>query len=69
MKREQFLSRLRRWCRKNGLRVDVDTKQGKGSHYIVRVDGQKTIVQSGELTPKHVHTLLTQLGLPPDALE
>ncbi len=69
MTREQFLSRLRRFCRKTDRSFDVNKRQGKGAHYIVYVDDRKTTVQSGELTPQHVRTLLKQLDLPLDVLQ
>lgn len=68
MKREQFLSGLRVFCRKNGLAMDVDERHGKGSHYTVRVGHRRTTVKSGELARKEVQTMLKQLGLPADAL-
>jgi hypothetical protein len=37
MKRDQFLSRLRRHCRKNDLALTVDQSRGKGSHITVTV--------------------------------
>jgi hypothetical protein len=68
VKREQFLSRLRRYCRKNGLSMTVDVERGKGSHVTVEIVGRMTIVKSGELTPGYVALLLKQLGLPRGAL-
>ena len=69
MKRDRFLSRLRRYGRKNDLAITVDLRKGKGSHAIVRIGGRKTTVKSGELKPGYVALLLKQLGLPPDALD
>ena len=54
MKREQLLSALRRWCRRNGRALRVDTVAGKGSHIKVYVGGKATIVKSGELSPVYV---------------
>lgn len=68
MKREQFLSRLRQYCRKQGLPFRINEERGKGSHVTVYVGGLFTIVQAGELKPFHVTRVLKQLGLPPDAL-
>ncbi|MFO1156625.1 MAG: type II toxin-antitoxin system HicA family toxin [Rhodospirillales bacterium] len=68
MKREQFLSHLRRYCRKTGLTMVVDEKRGKGSHMGIMVGARRTIVPSGELKPGSIRTILRQLGLPPDAL-
>lgn len=69
MKRQQFLSRLRRYCRKSGIPLQVDEIKGKGSHIVVIVGDKRTVVQSGELKPPVVSTLLKQLDLPPDALK
>lgn len=69
MKREQFLSSLRKFCRKNDLPLEIDQRHGKGSHYTVRVAGSRTTVKSGDLARKEVQTMLKQLGLPPNALE
>ena len=68
MKREQFLSRLRRYCRKKGLALRVDEERGKGSHTTVYVGERLTILKSGDLSPLEVRTILKQLDLPPGAL-
>ena len=49
MKRDQFMRRLRRHCRKHGLTVSVDAARGKGSHVTLRVADRRTIVKDGEL--------------------
>ena len=69
MKRDRFLSRLRRYCRKHNLTYEVDQARGKGSHITVFVGDRRTVVKGGELTPGYVALLLKQLRLPPDALE
>jgi hypothetical protein len=78
MKRDQFLSRLRRHCRKNDLALTVDQSRGKGSHITVTVTSpagtarrtivKRTIVKSGELKPGYIALLLKQLALPPGAV-
>ena len=67
MKRDQFMRRLRRHCRKHGLTVSVDAARGKGSHVTLRVAGRRTIVKDGELAPGYIRMLLRQLGLPEGA--
>ena len=67
MKRDQFMRRLRRYCRKHGLTVSVDAARGKGSHVTLRVADRRTIVKDGELAPGYIRMLLRQLGLPKDA--
>ena len=68
MKREQLLSALRRWCRKNGRSFEVDVVGGKGSHIKVYIDRVGTIVKDGELSPLYVQLVLKQLGLPKDEI-
>jgi hypothetical protein len=68
MKREQLISALRKWCRKNGVHFAIDIEGGKGSHYKVTVGDRWTIIQSGELLPHHVDTVLRQLGIPKNAV-
>lgn len=64
MNREQFLKALRKECRKSGWSLEVDTKLGKGSHYRITVNGRKTTVKSGELSPVFIKIIRDQLGLP-----
>ncbi len=68
MTRAQFLSRLRRFARKQGLQLTITEKRGKGSHITVKLGTRRTIVKSGELQPGYVRVVLRQLGLPPGAL-
>jgi hypothetical protein len=68
MKREQLLSALRRWCRRNGHSLRIDTVAGKGSHIKVHVNGRATIVKAGELSPIYVQLILKQLDIPRDAV-
>jgi hypothetical protein len=67
MKRERFLSSLRRWCRRNGRELRVDRTGGKGSHVKVFVDGRQTVVKDGEIGPILKEIMLKQLGIPKDA--
>ncbi len=68
MKRDQFIARLRRLARKQGLPLTITEKRGKGSHITVALGARRTIVKSGELQPGYVRVLLRQLRLPPGAL-
>jgi len=68
VKRDRFLSQLRRYCRKNRLTLRIDQNRGKGSHITDEVGSRRTIVKSGELRPGYIALLLKQLGVPPDAL-
>ncbi len=67
MKRDQFVRRVRKYCRKHGLIVSVDAARGKGSHVTVQIGDRRTIVKDGELAPGYVRLILRQLGLPEDA--
>lgn len=67
--RDQFISRLGRYCRKRGLNFEFDAGRGKGSHGRVRIGDRSTIVKSGELSPLYIGLVLKQLGLPKDVLE
>ncbi len=68
MKQNRFISRLRRYARKNGLPFRVDRHRGKGWHVTVYIGTARTIVKAGELNPNYVKVLLKQLRLPPDAV-
>jgi len=68
VKREQFLSALRRYCRKNRIEMRIDTVAGKGSHIKLYVRDRATILKDGELTPIYLSIVLKQLGLPRDVL-
>ncbi len=68
MTRDRLLSALRRWCRRNGPELRVDTLGGKGSHTKVRVGAKATIIKSGDLSPQYVELILKQLGLPKEAI-
>ena len=68
MMREQLLSALRRWCRRNGRTLRIDTIAGKGSHIKVYVGARATIVKSGELSPLYVQVVLKQLGIRKDEI-
>ena len=68
MKREQFFSSLRRWCRKNGRPFRVDSVAGKGSHVKLYVGEKATIVKAGELSPVYIAIVLKQLEVPRDAV-
>lgn len=64
MNRDQLIRALRKYARKNGLVLEVDTKKGKGSHYRVKLNGKVTTIQS-DLNPGRVERALKPLGLSP----
>lgn len=63
MKREQLLRELRKECKSRGWDFNIDTRLGKGSHYRVSVNGRKTTIKSGELSPQYCNLIREQLGL------
>jgi hypothetical protein len=63
MKREALIRELRRLASKQGLRFEIFTDRGKGSHYRVRLGDRMTTIQSGELSTLHVRTIRRQLGV------
>ena len=63
MTREALLRELRAYARARNLKLEIDTKLGKGSHYRVTLGDRRTIIQSGELGPLHVRTIKRQLGV------
>jgi hypothetical protein len=66
--REKRISAIRKWCRKNGAVFELDREGGKGSHYKVAVGARWTIIQSGEILPRHIDAILAQLGIPKDEI-
>ena len=68
MKRERLLSALRRWCRRNGHSLRIDTVAAQGISHKIYLDGRASIVKEGELSPIYVQLILKQLGIPKDAV-
>lgn len=64
MTRDQLISALRRYARKAGKSLSVDTKKGKGSHYRVTLEGRTTTIQH-QLNPGRIERCLKQLGITP----
>ena len=63
MKRDQVIRQLREEAKTHGWSFEVDTRLGKGSHYRITMNGQKTTIKSGELSPQYVELIRKQLGL------
>jgi hypothetical protein len=63
MTRDQLLRQLRRECKSRGWVLEVDKKLGKGSHYRLSVNGRKTTIKAGELSPRYCELIREQLGL------
>lgn len=64
MTREQLLTALRRYARKNRLALDVDRKKGNGSHYRVKLNGKVSTLQD-KLNPGRIERFLKQIGVNP----
>jgi hypothetical protein len=63
MTREALLRELRKTARIRGLKFEVVTNRGKGSHYRVRIGDRATTIKSGELKPGYVRLIKAQLGV------
>lgn len=63
MKREQFLIELRKYARDMNLELDVIENRGKGSHYRIKLDGKRTTLMSGDLSPQYIKLVKKQLGI------
>lgn len=63
MKREALIRELRKRAREQGADFEVDTEQGKGSHYRVKFGDKRTTIKSGDLTPLYVSLIKKQFGI------
>lgn len=63
MKREKLIREPRKEAKARGVSFAVDTRRGKGSHFIVTFGDRKTTIQSGELSPTAMRNIKRQLGL------
>lgn len=64
MNRDDLIRALRRYCRKRDIPFEVETRRGKGGHWLVTVGSTRTTVQSS-LDPNKIRTILKQLGVDP----
>lgn len=63
MKRELVLRLLRDEAKARGWTLEIDMRLGKGSHYRIAVNGRKSTIKSGELSPVYIDLIRKQLGL------
>jgi hypothetical protein len=63
VKREALIRELRKLAKEQGVDFEVDTGQGKGSHYRVKFGDKRTTIKSGDLTPLYVSLIKKQLGV------
>jgi mRNA interferase HicA len=65
MKGAEFIQRVQRFAKAQGLASHVDQKRGKGSHVTLYLGDRLTIVRNpkDELKTGTLHAMLRQLGL------
>ena len=63
MKREQFLIELRRIARERNAELEVIENRGKGSHYRLKLNGKRSTLKSGDLSPQYMRLVKKQLGI------
>jgi mRNA interferase HicA len=65
MKGAEFIQRVQRYAKAQGLACRVDQKRGKGSHVTLYLGDRLTIVRNpkDELKTGTLHAMLKQLGL------
>ena len=63
MNGREFVRRVRRYARKNGLDFHFDPARGKGSHGEVYVGNRRTIVQHGEIRKGTMVAMLRRLEI------
>lgn len=62
MNREQLIRELRKYARDNDLSFEVDTRRGKGSHYLVSLGDRTTTIQS-DINEGRAKRIRKQLGV------
>ncbi|MCR4379295.1 MAG: type II toxin-antitoxin system HicA family toxin [Rhodospirillales bacterium] len=67
MNGNEFLKRVKRYAKHNGLDVRFEKHRGKGSHGTLYLGGKKTTVQDRkkELPSGTLRAMLAQLGIQP----
>ncbi len=63
MNREKLIRELRKMAKEKGLIFEVNTRKGKGSHYIVTLENKTTTIQS-EINETRARMIKKQLGIP-----
>ena len=62
MNRDKLIRELRKIAKKEGKPFHLDTKQGKGSHYIVTI-GDKTSTVQSDINEGRAERIKKQLGV------
>jgi mRNA interferase HicA len=70
VKGSEFVRRVRKLGRKRGVRVDLQSERGKGSHGTLFYGNRLTVIRNlkDELKTGTLHAMLKQLGLSLDDL-
>jgi hypothetical protein len=62
MKSKVFIKKAKGYAKANDLDFEIDSRQGKGSHSLIRVGRKKTIVKKGEIGRGLLTAILKQLN-------
>ena len=67
MKSFEFLKKLRKYAKRNGMAIELDNKRGKGSHGTVYLGGRFTTLKDRkkEIGPGLLAKMLNDLGVAP----
>jgi mRNA interferase HicA len=60
---EEFIRRARRYARRRGLELQVDYRQGKGSHSTLFLGDRRTTVKQSEIGRGLLASMLRDLGI------
>jgi mRNA interferase HicA len=65
MRGNEFMRRVQKYAKRNGISFTWRADRGKGSHGILTLGGQRTVVRNprDELKTGTYHAMLKQLGL------
>jgi mRNA interferase HicA len=65
MKGSDFFRKIKRIGRRNGIRVRLESKRGKGSHATLYYGDARTVIQDlkKELPKGTLHAMMEQLGI------
>jgi len=62
MNRDKLIRELRHYAKVHHLAFDLDTKRGKGSHYVITLGEKKTMIQS-DIDEGRANRIRKQLGI------
>jgi len=63
MKSKEFIKRVKKYAKTNGLDFELNSRQGKGSHSVLKVGSKRTTVKHGEFHKSLLHAMLKQLNI------